>query len=175
MLSFSFNEHWQWINKLKHTVNIVFSSEYKEPTLPCNWLMTQAALHITKTDVTYEQIIGPQQVQHSLFFSSCSSCSSMFSLCILKTSAKVVSIFLSPFSPFIYSQSSAQWILILDKILAVSVCAGIICSLRYKGNGPQMERRSSTTHLFCPTRGKEMFSKNHVTENIKCMKTYLII
>lgn len=39
--------------------------------------MTQAELHIMRTDVTYEQIIGRQQVQPSLF-SSYSSCSSMF-------------------------------------------------------------------------------------------------
>lgn len=42
-------------------------SAYKEPSLACSWLMTQAAGHVTRTDVTRGQIITPQQVQGALF------------------------------------------------------------------------------------------------------------
>lgn len=80
---------WLWCAS-KCTENIWFWSEYKEPSLPYNWLMTQAALHIMRTVVTFEQ-----QVQPFLSFSSCSFCSSLFSLCILKTSAKLVQAFFS--------------------------------------------------------------------------------
>lgn len=51
----------------KWTENILFWKEYKETLLACNWLMTQAAWHVTRTDVTHDQIITPQQVQPSLF------------------------------------------------------------------------------------------------------------
>lgn len=112
----------------KCTESESFWSEYKEPSLPCNWLMTQAALHVTRTDVTYEQIINPQQVQPSLFFSSCSSCSSMFSLCILKPFAKGVPIFFS--SSFLPSALSftptPQLSQFLHRIFAVSVHARLL-------------------------------------------------
>lgn len=137
---------WLW-RASKCTENILFWSEYKEPSLPCNWLMTQAAMHIKRTDVTFEQ-----QVQPSLSFSSCSSCSSMFSLCILKTSAKTGSglfqFFLSPLSPLIYSHSSTKWVLTRYRILALSVHARLMLqsALEYK-------------HIWTPVVTNRMCSK----------------
>lgn len=61
LLSLNFQSTSKW------TKNILFWKEYKEPSLACNWLMTQAAWHVTRTDITHDQIITPQQVQPSLF------------------------------------------------------------------------------------------------------------
>lgn len=61
LLSLNFQSTSKW------TKNILFWKEYKEPSVACNWLMTQAAWHVTRTDITHDQIITPRQVQPSLF------------------------------------------------------------------------------------------------------------